>query len=753
MKKIFTLLFLVLSGIPVMTRAQFQGQVYKEDTSISVSAYNQVQTLAWCGGFNNPQFATADLDHDGLNDLVVFEKSTGILRTFINRGTPGNPDYRYAPKYAHNFPGVNNFLIMQDYNCDQIPDLIHGGQYGVVVYRGYYNASNELSFVLYKDLYYQSPVSGNTNVYVAISDIPGVADIDGDGDLDFLSYSIQGAAISLYKNCQVEEGLPCDSLRICFADACWGKSYQGYERAQTLHFSCNQFGTSSCRSTDTSHKTTLHSGNALCMIDIDNDGDYDYLDGNLSYPDVQLMINGKTQYGNGKDSMMAQDTLWQTGGIQAHMPNWPSTFWIDVDQDGKKDILISPHAEGSSENYKCAAYYRNTGTVSAPNYTFQTDTFLIDKTIDLGAAAVPVFYDYNKDGKPDLFIGSDGYYQNGLLVSKIAYYENTSTPGNPSFTLQTRDFMGISARNFHGATLAFGDLDGDGKDDMVIGHNDGTVTYFRNTAASATAQPVWQFVYQMLKDAAYNYIDVGSFAAPVIYDINKDGKPDLIIGYQGGYLFYYENTNTTVGTVNVTKVTNKLGNVQTDLFSGYSTPFIGRMDNNTKDYLLMGSYSGALYRYDDFQTGNVSGNFTRIDSLYSGIIGLGSRTAPAVADVDGDGMYEMVIGNVLGGVYLFKQTVAVSVGNVNGGGNSDNCAVYPNPAKDILTATWNVHFSGNKPVAISLYNMMGQRLALQTVSGQAKEAQISLQNIPPGIYSCIMQSGDKRFVTNVTILK
>ncbi|PZF72494.1 T9SS type A sorting domain-containing protein [Taibaiella soli] len=754
MKKLFTLAVAQLLILGQYCHAQFQGKIYQPDTSVHIYWGNTPKKFAWTGGFNNPQFAMADLNHDGVKDLVIYERSTGGVKTFINHGVAGNPDYQYAPHYADNFPVVENFLKLEDYNCDNIPDLIQGSVAGFGIYKGYYNSNNELSFTYYKDLWYKDPTGNSVNCYVAVNDIPGVADIDGDGDLDFMSYSVLGNAISLYKNCQMEEHMSCDSIVACFADACWGKSYQGFDRKQNLAYSCSQGGTNSCRlaNPDGAQRTTLHQGNTICLIDIDADGDYDYLDGNISFADVQLMVNGRSQFAQPRDSMISQDTTWQMNGFQAHMPNWPSVFWIDYDQDGLKDILISPHAEGSSENYRVVMYYKNTGTASAPVYSYQTDTLIVGETVDVGSLSYPVFYDYDRDGKLDLFLGSAGFYNNGPLRSKVSYYQNTSTTGNPSFTLVTDDFMGLWANNYQGASLAFGDLDEDGKDDMVIGHLDGTVSYFRNTAATAADQPIWVLAQNALKDAAYNTINVGGSASPVIYDMNKDGKPDLLIGYQAGYIYYYQNNGPSGTALGLQKITNKLGNAHTEPFSGFSKPYIGKMDNTGKDYLVMGSFSGALYRYDGFQNGNVTTDYVRVDSQYS-YINLPYYSAPAIGDVDGDGKYEMIIGNVLGGLYLYKQNGVVSVNNVSYNGNSINCSVYPNPARDQLNISWNNGFATSGTVEIGLYNMMGQRLVYSTAAGNIQKTELSVANIPSGVYCCIMQCADQKFVTNVTIIK
>ena len=68
---------------------------------------------------------------------------------------------------------------------------------------------------------------------------------------------------------------------------------------------------------------------------------------------------------------------------------------------------------------------------------------------------------------------------------------------------------------------------------------------------------------------------------------------------------------------------------------------------------MLGSGDGGLYRFYGAGDGNYNKNFTRVDSLYSDIYkkmisnfrSYHTRTAPAVADVDGDGFYEMVVGS------------------------------------------------------------------------------------------------------------
>src|SRR5690606_25671182 len=135
MKNRIFIAFLLL--IAKSTFAQFEGQIFHPYYDIKVTSGGQDQTLAWCGGVNNPQFATADLNHDGKNDLVIYEHTTRQVRTFLNTGTSGNPNYRYDRKYEYYFPAtVSDYLKLVDYNRDGIADLIHRGGSGYDVYKG-----------------------------------------------------------------------------------------------------------------------------------------------------------------------------------------------------------------------------------------------------------------------------------------------------------------------------------------------------------------------------------------------------------------------------------------------------------------------------------------------------------------------------------------------------------------------------------------------------------------------------------------
>jgi hypothetical protein len=704
---LYRLLVVVICLVLIQSSKPAHGQskdnIFRQDAVIAakfkVFANGDRQDLAWSGGVNNPQFGLADLNKDSKNDLVIFEPGIGV-RTFLNTGSAGTADYAYDPAYEQYFPAVNHYMLMADYDRDGAQDLFHYGSGGMSVCRGYYDSKNNLNFFPAQELKYTVGTNANTlTLDVNTTDVPGIADLDEDGDLDIVTFYLWGSYLYMYRNMQVEDGLPAATFKLKLADRCWGKVFQDVARTHILGYTCNNSGLKR----ETASKTT-HGSNTICLVDYDGDMDIDYFNGNGSFADVQFLKNGKKEYSYAVDTMVAQDTTWQSAGKKLHLPNYPQTAALDVDGDGDKDLLFSPHAAGT-ENYRCIAYYKNTGTSTAPAYTYQSDTFLVDQMIDAGTGSYPMLYDYNKDGRLDLFVGSEGYYQsNGTFRSRLSYYENTSSGTDVSFTLRTKDFLNISSLSIMGTIPATGDIDRDGKDDLLLGKLDGTILFYRNYAASSTDVPDWKLEPGNLKDQSGTDINVGGFAAPFIYDIDKDGQKDLLLGNRSGTVVYYRNVSTTAGQLSLEHKTDTLGGIKTTLpFSsfGYSVPFIGKLDNTGKEYLLLGSQSGALYRYDGFQSGNTTAVYTRLDSMYSEIDVKGEYTAPTVADLDGDGKYEMIIGNVLGGLYFYSQLFNSGIGEEQP--ITKRLQIFPNPAKDEVFVA--IAAAGT---IIRVYNNIGQ---------------------------------------------
>jgi hypothetical protein len=487
-----------------------------------------------------------------------------------------------------------------------------------------------------------------------------------------------------------------------------------------------------------------HTGSTFCILDLNGDKLLDLLLGDVDYPNLVALYNG----GNADTAKMTSyDWQYPPGDKTVDLFSMPGAFYDDFDFDGVNDLLVSPFDPNPflPENFTSNWLYHNDAGNDQPLFNLRTRSFLQDRMLDFGAGAYPVFFDVNNDGLKDLVVGNYGYYDtsyydgSGILHSehsgKLALLLNTGTSTQPAFTFTERDFAGISSLNLIGIMPSFGDLDGDGDADMLLGSENGQVIYLENIAVSG--EPA---VFS-LSQPNYQGIDVGSFSTPQLFDLDRDNLPDLIIGEKGGNLNYYQNSGSLQNPV-FTFVTDSLGKINVTNYNvsldGFSVPHFYRGADDIT-HLLAGSEQGEVFYYTGID-GNLTGKFNLSDDI-EGLLGLqdvktdmGYRSAPALSDLDNDGIPELIAGNFSGGLEYFGLHDGTTVNNILNGVPDEKAdiLVFPNPAKNqvkvIIPGLTNKDF-----VTLNLYNFQGQ--SVMSYSGNYKDPLlINTEFLPAGIY-------------------
>ncbi len=738
MKHVFTALLCSL-----LFSAFSQGPKYRV-ISVPVERNSIEFRTPWMGGLNSPQFSEIDLNHDDLMDLFVFDRVGDKVLTYLKTAGQGDTSYLYAPQYESLFPAdLNAWAVIRDYNFDSIPDIFTHENTGTRVFKGSL-VNNELHFDLVSPLLLYNDGQYNVNIWTNIDDIPAFVDVNRDGDLDVLTYGIFGSSVEYYENQFAEHpGDPhyaYDSLKYIENTMCWGLFAQNsISNSIVLNVSCKGGGGSGQQAPPDGQR---HAGNTIYSFDADNDHDVDLLNGNIGYDNLAFIHNCG-------DSSFAQacswDSLFPSCGTPILMPTYPAGFGADLNGDGLEDLLIAPNAKaGGRDVMNVMAYYN---TEQACQFQYVNDSFLVRHFTDFGTDSKPYFFDFNGDGLMDIVVGNYGYFRPfNTYKSTLAIYQNTGTLTTPRFEMVTESYNHFDSLNLIAVHPGFGDLDGDGFKDLLLGESQGFLYYFRNTGGQLA-----KFGPNPTTPQYFN-LDIGNYSAPFIYDMDGDSVNDLVVGRKDGKLTYFHNFGTKFnaqfhpdssisffGGINVTVP---------GFTDGYSSPFVTK--EGTSTVLYIGSNEGRVYKYE-VNTADLTANFTLLDANVLGQ-DAGSKATISIADINQDGKAEYLIGNSRGGMMLYSDslwdTSTIPLVNVDVPKPAERLLLYPNPAQDYFVCALS-EGNFNQPVT-EVFNVLGERVFFERNTAKSN-VRINTADFSSGVYFIRITDGNRIYPGKIIV--
>lgn len=722
------IIILTFLSLSLTSLAQFQFD-YNPDLTVKIG----LDTLdnAWSGGLNYSQFSDIDYDFDGDLDLFLFDRSSNNIRVYTQEGIGANKHYELAFNAKNKFPADLRYrCTLVDYDDDGRKDMFAYGIGGLKVYRNVGDATIGLQWELITNVLYTEVPNGPQNLYVSSSDIPAIVDVDFDGDIDILTFHIGGQHVEYHQNQSVElYGIP-DSLIFVQKNECWGKFKEDITtNSVTLNdpeAPCVGGGISNPEDVqlDLEKSGGAHSGSTILALDMDNSGVLDLVLGDVSFPNLTLLINGGTSP-NTDSPMISADNAFPSNTTPAQMYLFPASYFVDVDFDGVKDLIVAPNAKTISKNEKSILFYKNYGSNALPNFIYVQNNFLQSEMIDHGLGSIPVFTDLNEDGLEDMIVANFFRYKDILdKESSMAYYQNTGTASNPVFSFVDDNFFNLTNLGYGLRTVpTFGDIDGDGDKDMFLGRENGTLTYVQNQSTGSGS--LFSTAIQNYQDNAGAVITTDGFCFPHLFDLDEDGLLDLILGKKSGQLIYYRNVGTT-NAPQFSLFNSSLGNVNVafDSPDGYATPHFFRYDDTTR--LFVGDLAGRMHFFS-----NIDGNLDPGDSFTeesSNYLGINTEAYSSfwVADMNANGKLELYAGQDLGGIYRFEHDPSsnVSITEID----ESNLNIYPNPTNNMITLSSN----DNLIEGVQIINLQSQIVLTEKES--SKKIQVDLSNFPSGVY-------------------
>ena len=319
----------------------------------------------------------------------------------------------------------------------------------------------------------------------------------------------------------------------------------------------------------------------------------------------------------------------------------PRPQFIDIDGDGDLDLFVQ-------ERSNDVMYFENTGTATAPRYEWRSDKY---RDIDVGEWYR--FIDMDGDGDYDLI--SERPY------SYIRLYHNTGSRTAPRFeiagdTLYDVDGKPIFADRQNIANAA--DIDCNGLMDLFLGRIDGTITRYEETPQTDGAVPRFRFVTDRFEGieivASFGSMRHGANSM-YFADVDQDGDLDLFWGdfFEAGVLFIQNHGTCPNPNLRGEPQPLRRADGETILTSGYNVPVLVDIDDDGDLDLFVGIIGGAFN-----PNTTASDNFHFYERTDEGFalrtrrfldgIDVGSESTLALADIDGDGDLDMLVGNKIG---------------------------------------------------------------------------------------------------------
>jgi len=708
-----------------------QAQLLTRSNNTLVLANGFELPNPWAGGFNAPQFSTIDVNGDGLKDIFTFDRIGSRISIFLNTGTiNGQTYYSYTREYNNSFPqGLVNWVLLRDFNCDGKEDIFANSQSQIKCWKNV-SSSGVLAFEpvnngapIQADYDFGNPFTAP--IYTVSVDIPAIEDYDGDGDLDIFTFTEQATTIYFFKSLQAENG-NCESMDYVCGNRCYGmfgESPESFSMILGSDFICG------LNVTDPRSNEMLHTGGTLCSIDLDNNGLHDLVVGDVTETNLGALLMENAW--DGLDSVISFQNdfpLQQGATVQVNLPLFPAAYYEDVTADGFRDLIVAPNSYSAMDDRNGVWMYKNNGANAGPQFEFQSTNFLQNEMLDFGTCAYPVLTDVNADGLKDLMVTNRKYFNpfnwSDSHTSRIYYFQNTGTPEIPSFELITDNYLPLETDTLDSKYLAFGDDDGDGDEDMLIGVMNGYLFRYENIAGQGNAMQ-FSTTPEAITTSNGTTIDVGQYAAPQWVDLNEDGLLDLAVGEKNGNVNYFQN----VGTANAPAydfIEDSLGHfAATNIIGvfGYSIPHFYKNGQNQWE-VLVGTETGQINHYSVVD-GNLNGNFN-LETLDFYGINEGERCAVWYEDITADGLPDLFVGQIGGGLGFYTSDSIISVSEI------PNLVwnVYPNPTVNEIVIQLQSGVAG--AMWIELLDSQGRTVDSQKAVGNS--IQISMSDCAPGVY-------------------
>ncbi len=619
--------------------------------AIPVTGKSGLYQNPFAGGIDNPRFQFVDIDGDQDLDLFIID-SDEVFQFYKCEGVG---IYKLVPYINFGIQTIN-WIKFIDIDADGDLDCFGNNlNLGITFNKNIGSKTNPIFQLI------SNGIKDTSNNFVSCEfyAVPDFADIDADGDYDLFSGTSNGQ-VTFYENIGTSV-----LFKFRYVTDYWqqlniqgiGGIVQKEKFNQQKHGSC-----------------------VLEFFDADSNNTIDLFWGDFFNSSLYYLqnIGTKTQAKMVlRDSTYPKESPVKTAGFNM-------TQHLDYDGDKKIDLIVGSLFFTQSTN--SFIFYKNTGSNKLPYYQLASNSLL--PMVDVGSRSFPTFCDIEGDGDQDLLVGGDR--------GNITLFTNIGNNTNPHFN--GNDNVIATLVSSYYVTPTAGDLNNDGKHDLLVGDYSGNIRFFKNTSLGNN-------ISFSLESFTLDTLDVGSNSAPLLADITNDSLLDLLIGNSAGKIIFYKN----IGTKSIPKFQLTTG-VTDSIDVGFdATPAIIKFDN--RNYLVAGNSGGEVFCFVNKGSSN-SPSFEKL-STSSFIINTSSiklNSAPVFVQLDKNyTVPSLFLGNGKGGLLYFTGSIYNSVDRKITPSEFQLFQNYPNPFNNETIIKFQIPLKSK--VTLKIYNILGKEIA------------------------------------------
>ena len=642
------------------------------------------------GGLNQPDPRFIDWNGDGTLDCFINDRD-GYLQYWegVADWQFGNiPLFTFVTKTFQDI-NVGTWFAFHDFDGDGDEDLLsHTPDSDNVSYWSNENGEFELVADELLDI-------DNLPVYGGQIVIPAIADIDGDGHIDYFIGDISGR-LAYYKGYGMSAGLPLFELIT--------STFEDIQIVWT---------------------PSRHGANAVEFYDMDNDNDLDLIWGDFYQPGLFYLENyGTSTNPDFDDSLMVTDFPQGTDFVTT---GHNIARVVDFDLDGDGDMVVGVLSGAYGTEYLDNLYYfQNNGT--GENWDYEMITSRLLPGLDFISGTHPTLTTNCNSNAVEIWIGTNSDSANLNWNGSIYYLNNNGSAAEPALVGDGVKWFTQIGNNL---VPAFFNFNNDGGEELFVGEFNGKLYKIDQY------QDYPFFCIFGDPEADFLNIDLSGRATPSFGDIDQDGDDDLAVGDKNGVIHIYWNQ----------------GSADSAVFDSMSYLNIDIGDNASpcvleNGHIIAGNEEGELYEITYLDSEELTAEL-RTDIPY-----MGRNLAPAALYWDGESEPDLVFGTHAGGLQYFRyDSTAVGIEEDFLPTSFTVSQPYPNPFNNQFSIT--IILEKRQMVDVQLIDIIGRNVQ-NIFNGELSigKRNFSIKtDLPTGIYFLKIHTNERLLIRKIVLLK